>query len=45
LFAHFIAFGKEYDLLDSADIKEMRSRGGGVTVLADKWAEMNILEG
>jgi MOB kinase activator 1 len=45
LFAHFIAFGKEYDLLDSSDVRDLRGRGGGVTLLADKWAELGVLEG
>ncbi len=45
VFAHFIAFGREYELLDAADVRDLRGRGGGVAFLADKWAEMNILEG
>ncbi|KAJ9121076.1 hypothetical protein QFC24_005057 [Naganishia onofrii] len=45
LFAHYIAFGREYDLLDAQDTRELRTRGGGVMWLTDKWAEMGILEG
>lgn len=44
LFAHYIAFGKEYDLLDPTDFKDLRARGGGVAALAEKWAEMKTLE-
>jgi len=40
LFAHFLAFGKEFDILDVRDI-----RGLGVGELADRWKEMGILEG
>ncbi|KAG8901958.1 Maintenance of ploidy protein mob2 [Tulasnella sp. 403] len=39
LFAHFLAFGKEFTLLDPNDI-----RGLGVGELADRWREMGILE-
>ena len=45
LFAHYIAFGREYDLLDAQDTRELRTRGGGVMWLTDRWAEMGILEG
>jgi MOB kinase activator 1 len=45
LFAHYIAFGREYDLLDAQDTRELRMRGGGVMWLTDRWAEMGILEG
>ncbi|KAG8936700.1 Maintenance of ploidy protein mob2 [Tulasnella sp. 408] len=39
LFAHFLAFGKEFDILDPRDI-----RGLGIGDLADRWKEMGILE-
>jgi len=39
LFAHFLAFGKEFDILDIRDI-----RGLGVGELADRWKEMGILD-
>jgi MOB kinase activator 1 len=49
LFAHFLAFGRQYDLVDVRDIK---GRGGGegggvvgVGELWEKWREMGVLEG
>ncbi|KAG8931891.1 Maintenance of ploidy protein mob2 [Tulasnella sp. 419] len=39
LFAHFLAFGKEFEILDPRDI-----RGLGIGELADRWREMGILE-
>ncbi|KAG8857327.1 Maintenance of ploidy protein mob2 [Tulasnella sp. 330] len=39
LFAHFLAFGKEHQILDVRDI-----RGLGIGELADKWLEMKILD-
>jgi len=39
LFAHFLAFGKEHNILDIRDI-----RGLGIGELADRWVEMGILE-
>ncbi|KAG8967750.1 Maintenance of ploidy protein mob2 [Tulasnella sp. 425] len=39
LFAHFLAFGKEFEILDPRDI-----RGLGIGDLADRWKEMGILE-
>jgi len=39
LFAHFLAFGKEFDIIDIRDI-----RGLGIGELADRWKEMGILE-
>lgn len=44
LFAHYLAFGKEYDLLDVTDMKDLRKGGGGVATLCDRWGEMGILE-
>lgn len=44
LFAHYVAFGKEYDLLDVSDLKDLRRGGGGVATLCDKWSEMGTLE-
>lgn len=40
LFAHFLAFGREFEILDPRDL-----RGLGVGDLADRWKEMGILEG
>lgn len=45
LFAHFLAFGREYELLDIKDV-----RGGsnvpavGIGALWERWREMGILE-
>jgi len=49
LFAHFLAFGKQYDLLELKDIKSAGSgtTGGGLPGIGDlweKWKEMGILE-
>ncbi|KAG9103091.1 Maintenance of ploidy protein mob2 [Ceratobasidium sp. 370] len=49
LFAHFLAFGKQYDLLELKDIKSPGSgtTGGGLPGIGDlweKWKEMGILE-
>ncbi|CAE6429536.1 unnamed protein product [Rhizoctonia solani] len=49
LFAHFLAFGKQYDLLEIKDIKSSGSgaAGGGAPGIGDlweKWKEMGILE-
>ncbi|KAF8340369.1 Mob1/phocein [Cantharellus anzutake] len=44
LFAHFLAFGKQYDLLDYKDIKGRPGEGVGIGDLWDKWKEMGILE-
>ncbi|EJT98727.1 hypothetical protein DACRYDRAFT_24306 [Dacryopinax primogenitus] len=40
LFAHFLAFGFEYQQLDIRDFK-----GVGVAALLDKWREMGVLDG
>jgi len=44
LFAHFLAFGKQYDLLDYKDIKGRPGEGVGTGDLWDKWREMGILD-
>ncbi|KAG8931890.1 Maintenance of ploidy protein mob2 [Tulasnella sp. 418] len=44
LFAHFLAFGKEYDLLDQKDIRGQPGHRVGVGELWLKWREMGILE-
>ncbi|CDZ98450.1 Cell cycle-associated protein Mob1-1 [Phaffia rhodozyma] len=45
LFAHFLAFGKEYDLLDLRDLRNPQgSLQGGVAELAERWREMRILD-
>jgi len=44
LFAHFLAFGKQYDLLDHKDIKGRVGETVGVGDLWEKWKEMGILE-
>ncbi|KAK2465376.1 hypothetical protein APHAL10511_002730 [Amanita phalloides] len=45
LFAHFLAFGKEYELLDAKDIKGAPNAPVGVGALWEKWKEMGILDG
>ncbi|KAI0087039.1 Mob1/phocein [Irpex rosettiformis] len=44
LFAHFLAFGKEYELLDVKDIKGQSGAVVGVGALWERWKEMGILE-
>ncbi|PCH39914.1 hypothetical protein WOLCODRAFT_67556 [Wolfiporia cocos MD-104 SS10] len=44
LFAHFLAFGKEYDLLDVKDIKGQQGAAVGIGALWERWKEMGILE-
>ncbi|KIL55967.1 hypothetical protein M378DRAFT_550059 [Amanita muscaria Koide BX008] len=44
LFAHFLAFGKEYELLEAKDIKGAPAAPVGVGALWEKWKEMGILE-
>jgi MOB kinase activator 1 len=45
LFAHFLAFGREYELLD---VKDVRGAGNaqavGIGALWERWREMGILE-
>ncbi|KAI6009009.1 hypothetical protein PISMIDRAFT_10862 [Pisolithus microcarpus 441] len=45
LFAHFLAFGREYELLDLKDVKGAANAPVGIGSLWDKWKEMGILEG
>ncbi|KAI5981710.1 Mob1/phocein [Pisolithus albus] len=45
LFAHFLAFGREYELLDLKDVKGAANAPVGIGALWDKWKEMGILEG
>ncbi|KAF4617865.1 hypothetical protein D9613_005760 [Agrocybe pediades] len=45
LFAHFLAFGREYELLDMKDVKGSSSAPVGIGQLYDRWREMGILEG
>ncbi|KAL5524661.1 MOB2 [Sanghuangporus sanghuang] len=45
LFAHFLAFGKEYELLEAKDVKGSSATGlVGIGDLWEKWKEMGILE-
>ncbi|KIJ25192.1 hypothetical protein M422DRAFT_216938 [Sphaerobolus stellatus SS14] len=44
LFAHFLAFGKEWELLDVKDIKGAPNAPVGVGELWEKWRELGILE-
>lgn len=45
LFAHFLAFGREYELLDVKDVKGTGGVAVGIGALWEKWREMGILEG
>ncbi|KAI0736331.1 Mob1/phocein [Fomitopsis betulina] len=44
LFAHFLAFGKEYELLDIKDVKGQSGSPVGIGALWERWKEMGILE-
>ena len=44
LFAHFLAFGKEYELLDVKDIKGQPGQLVAVGALWERWKEVGILE-
>ncbi|WRT69095.1 uncharacterized protein IL334_006078 [Kwoniella shivajii] len=44
LFAHFLAFGKEFDILVMKDLMTNQGMGQGVAELSEKWREMGILE-
>lgn len=45
LFAHFLAFGKEYELLETKDVKGNPAQGSvAIGDLSDKWKDMGILE-
>ncbi|PPQ80986.1 hypothetical protein CVT26_003496 [Gymnopilus dilepis] len=45
LFAHFLAFGREYELLEVRDIKGEPNAPVGVGLLWERWKEKGILEG
>jgi len=49
LFAHFLAFGREYDLLELKDVKGAGAGAGGAEVgigaLWERWKGMGILKG
>ncbi|GLB38220.1 putative mob1/phocein family protein [Lyophyllum shimeji] len=45
LFAHFLAFGREYELLEVKDVKGTQSAPVGVGQLWEAWRQMGILEG
>jgi MOB kinase activator 1 len=45
LFAHFLAFGREYELLDVKDMKGSSSAPVAIGLLWERWKEMGILEG
>jgi hypothetical protein len=45
LFAHFLAFGREYELLDIKDVKGAPNAPVGVGALWERWREMGTLEG
>jgi len=44
LFAHFLAFGKQYDLLDLRDVKGRPNEAVGIGELWEKWKEMGVLD-
>ncbi|KDQ62645.1 hypothetical protein JAAARDRAFT_149687 [Jaapia argillacea MUCL 33604] len=45
LFAHFLAFGREYELLDIKDVKGTANSPVGIGALWERWKENGILEG
>jgi MOB kinase activator 1 len=46
LFAHFLAFGREYELLDVKDVRGTPGQPAvGIGALWERWKEMGILEG
>ncbi|KAF8918969.1 Mob1/phocein [Mucidula mucida] len=45
LFAHFLAFGREYELLEMKDLRGSTSAPVGVGALWERWRDMGILEG
>lgn len=45
LFAHFLSFGREYELLEVKDVKGSASSPVAVGQLWEKWRDMGILEG
>ncbi|TRM64095.1 Mob1/phocein [Schizophyllum amplum] len=44
LFAHFLAFGREYELLEMKDVKGAPGAPVGIGALYDKWREMGTVE-
>ncbi|KIY46671.1 hypothetical protein FISHEDRAFT_46879 [Fistulina hepatica ATCC 64428] len=44
LFAHFLAFGREYELLDMKELKGSTSSPVGVGALWEKWRELGTVE-
>ncbi|KAL1744450.1 Mob1/phocein [Schizophyllum fasciatum] len=44
LFAHFLAFGREYELLEMKDVKGAPNAPVGIGALYDKWREMGTVE-
>src|SRR5580704_2354243 len=44
LFAHFLSFGKEYELLDIKDIKGQPGAIVGIGALWERWKEVGILD-
>jgi MOB kinase activator 1 len=45
LFAHFLAFGREYELLDIKDVRcPSNAPAVGIGALWERWREMGILE-
>lgn len=45
LFAHFLAFGREYELLDIKDVRGTSNAPAvGIGALWERWREMGILE-
>ena len=45
LFAHFLAFGREYQLLDIKDVRHTSNGSSvGIGALWERWREMGILE-
>jgi len=45
LFAHFLAFGREYELLEVKDVKGSPNAPVGIGLLWERWKGMGILEG
>jgi MOB kinase activator 1 len=44
LFAHFLAFGREYELLEVKDVKGSSNAPVGIGMLWERWKEMGILD-
>ncbi|KAJ8080305.1 Maintenance of ploidy protein mob2 [Marasmius tenuissimus] len=44
LFAHFLAFGREYELLEMKDVRGSSSAPVGIGALWERWKDMGILE-